>query len=86
MAEHVELYKKGGAEAEHNHIYKHMQMHHKGVVEPRFVVKPVKYFRSALKRQVAEAVRIRRRGEGSVLNSKAEYEVGGYPGDPGHHH
>ena len=38
-------------------------------------MKAVKHYRSALTRQIGEAVRIRRRGErGSILNSKAEYD------------
>ena len=40
---------------------------------PKFILKPVKFFRTALSRQVAEAVRIRRRGgAGAILNSKSE--------------
>ena len=36
--------------------------------------KAIKFFKTALRRQVAEAVRIRRRGgEGAILNSKGEY-------------
>ena len=38
---------------------------------PEFVMKVVGYHRSALSRQIGEAVRISRRGE--VLNSKSEY-------------
>ena len=42
--------------------------------EPKFTLRVVKSYRSALARQVGEAVRIRRRGgEGQILNSKAEY-------------
>ena len=42
--------------------------------EPKFLMMPVKYFRTALARQVGEAVRIRRRGgEGALLNSKGEF-------------
>ena len=75
IGEHWEQYRKGGAEAEHNHIHKHMRLHHEElpVEQAKFAIKPVRYFTSALKRQVAEAVRIRRRGEGAVLNSKSEY-------------
>ena len=37
-------------------------------------MKVVRSFKTALSRQVGEAVRIRRRGgEGNILNSKAEY-------------
>ena len=43
--------------------------------EPSFVMRAVKYHRTALYRQLGEAVRIRRRGgQGSILNSKAEYD------------
>ena len=36
-------------------------------------MKPVRFFKTALSRQLAEALRIQERGEGVVLNSKAEY-------------
>ena len=59
---------------EDNHMVKHMTVHHQSEDKPQFIMKPIKYFRTALSRQVAEAVRIRRRGgEDNVLNSKAEY-------------
>ena len=59
---------------EDSHIHKHMELHHGGKQNPNFVFKVVQYHRSALSRQVGEAVRIRRReGEGGVLNSKSEY-------------
>ena len=42
--------------------------------EPDFDLRAIKYHRTALDRQLGEAVRIRRRGgEGAVLNSKSEY-------------
>ena len=42
--------------------------------EPDFIMRAVHYPRSALERQLGEAVRIRRRGgEGSILNSRSEY-------------
>ena len=38
------------------------------------MVRAVKFYKSALSRQLVEAVRIRRRGgQGSILNSKSEY-------------
>ena len=41
---------------------------------PSFIMRAVSFHKTALSRQVAEAVRIRRRGgEGAILNSKAEY-------------
>ena len=56
-----------------NHIHYHQTMEHRGE-PPQFILKPVKWFRSALSRQLAEAVRIRRRGgEGAILNSRSEY-------------
>ena len=33
----------------------------------------IKFYQTSLRRQVGEAVRIRRRGEGCVLNSKSEF-------------
>ena len=37
------------------------------------MMKPVRFFKTALSRQIAEALRIHERGEDIVLNSKAEY-------------
>ena len=52
---------------------KHVELAHKGE-EPTFMLRVVKYHKSALSRQTAEAVRIRRRGgERAVLNSRAEF-------------
>ena len=48
-------------------------MEHAGAA-PQFVMRAVSYHKTALSRQIAEAVRIRRRGgQGAILNSKAEY-------------
>ena len=48
-------------------------MEHSGE-HPLFILRPVTFHKSALTRQVAEAVRIRRRGgEGSILNSRSEF-------------
>ena len=44
-----------------NHMIKHQILEH-GNVEPRLTMKVVKFFKTPLARQVAEAVRIRRRG------------------------
>ena len=53
-----------------SHIRKHQELCHEGAGEPDFVMRAVSFYRSALSRQVAEAVRIMRRGrEGAVLNS-----------------
>ena len=54
-------------------MYKHQEMEHGGA-EVQFILQPVSYHKTALGRQVAEAVRIRRRGgEGAILNSKSEF-------------
>ena len=54
-------------------MVKHQSLEHKGE-QPEFYFKVVSSHRSALNRQIREAVRIRRRGgEGNILNSKAEY-------------
>ena len=56
-----------------NHMVKHQSLEHGGR-KPQFIMKLVKQFRTPLNRQVAEAIRIRRRGgEGAILNSKGEY-------------
>ena len=44
-----------------SHILKHQEQVHKGAEEPRFVMKVVRSFKTALSMQVVEAVRIRRR-------------------------
>ena len=59
---------------DNSHIKKHQEEVHGGGEEPKFIMKVVRSFKTALSRQVGEAVRIRRRGgEGNILNSKAEY-------------
>ena len=71
--EHYEGAKKGN---ENNHMVRHMRMEHKGEGggAPNFKLRVVKYYKTALARQVAEAVRIRRRGgEGAILNSRGEF-------------
>ena len=72
MERGMEHWKAFHSKKEDSHIYKHHLVHHDGTGEPEFHLRPFGFFRSALARQVAEAVRIRRRGE-SVLNSKGEY-------------
>ena len=54
-----------------SHILKHWTLHHGGVGKPNFVLKVVGHHRTALSRQVGEAVRIARRGH--ILNSKGEF-------------
>ena len=61
------------SKSENSHIYKHHQIHHGGEGEPSFYLRPVRFFTTALTRQIAEATRIQRWGEEIVLNSKAEY-------------
>ena len=67
--EHWNAYKNRRPDS---HIWKHHLVHHEGVGEPEMTVKVVGCFRSALSRQIFEAVRIRRRGA-DVLNSRGEY-------------
>ena len=57
-----------------SHMHKHQLLEHGGEPE-RFMFKIVSKHRTALNRQVREAVRIRRRGgaDGGVLNSKSEF-------------
>ena len=67
--EHWATFKNKNQES---HILKHQVNHHPGE-EPKFILRISSFHKSALERQVAEAVRIRRRGGGgSILNSKAE--------------
>ena len=54
-----------------SHILKHWTLHHDSEGEPEFIMKVVKYHKTALSRQVGEAIRIAKRG--IVLNSKSEY-------------
>ena len=68
--EHWRGYK---TKSEDSHILKHHLIHHGGEGEPSFLMKPIRYFKTALSRQIAEALRIQERGEDIVLNSKAEY-------------
>ena len=57
---------------EDNHIFKHQQIVHGGATNPNFIMRVVSQYRTALGRQVSEAVRIWRRGV-EVLNSRAEF-------------
>ena len=69
--EHYEGAKRGSTK---NHMVKHRMMEHTGEQEPKFNMKVRGYYKTALARQVAEAVLIRRRGgEGAILNSKGEF-------------
>ena len=56
-----------------SHMAKHQTLEHNGE-PPLFHMRMVSYHRTALNRQVKEAVRIRRRGgASSILNSRSEY-------------
>ena len=55
-----------------SHMWKHQMLDHDGD-EARFEFKVLSSYRTALKRQIAEAVAIRRLGEASLLNSKGVY-------------
>ena len=69
--EHWDSYRNGSKDS---HILKHHILHHGGIGEPEMIFKVVGSYRSALSRQVGEAVKIKRRGgEGSLLNSKGEF-------------
>ena len=67
--EHARDYAK---RAEDSHMHKHAMSEHAEEEKPTFQFNIVKTFQSALTRQISEAVRIRRRGEG-ILNSKGVY-------------
>jgi hypothetical protein len=54
-----------------SHILKHWNNYHGAEGSPKFKFKPVRFFRDALSRQVAEAIRIQMRGV--TLNSKGSY-------------
>ena len=57
-----------------SHMYKHWLLHHPGEEQPRFIMKVVQFHRTALSRQVGEAVRIAKRGRDTpLLNSRGEY-------------
>ena len=67
--EHSNAYRKRNSDS---HIWKHHLVHHEGVGEPEMTFKVVGTFKSALSRQIFEAVRIRRRGT-NLLNSRGKY-------------
>ena len=56
-----------------SHIWKHHLVHHEGEGEPEMIFKVVGTFKSALSRQINEAVRIKNRGI-LALNSKGKYD------------
>ena len=60
-----------------SHIYKHWQLHHQSEGEPQFIMKAVQHHKSALNRQVSEAIRIRRRDSPSaakVSSTDVQYQ------------
>ena len=62
------------ARSQKSHIYKHQEQCHGGSREQKFIFKIVGAPKSALNRQVGEAIRIRNRGgEGAILNARGEY-------------
>ena len=68
--EHWASYRGG---KEDNHIVKHQWLKHGGE-QADFILRVVGSRKTALSRQISEAVRIRRReGEGEILNSRSEY-------------
>ena len=58
---------------EDSHIWKHQVLHHGGDNSPKFHLRPLEFHRTALNRQISEAVKIGRFGEENLLNSKGEY-------------
>ena len=76
--EHWEGAEKG---SEKNHMIKHQKLEHNGEPDPHFHMKVKGFFKTALARQVAEAVQIRRRGgEGSILNLRGSFQDVTSPG------
>ena len=66
---------------EESHIRRHQEAEHGGDGAPKFIMRVVKFSKTALSRQIGEAVRIGRRGgAGRILNSKSEYNRCKIPG------
>ena len=64
-----------GSRSDKSHILRHQNQEHGGDEAPKFVMRMVKSYRTALSRQIGEAVRIMERGgAGSILNSKSEFD------------
>ena len=67
--------------SEKNHMGQHQKLEHNGEPHPHFHMKVTGFFKTALARQVAEAVHIRRRGgEGSILNLRGSFQDVTSPG------
>ena len=55
-------------------MFKHYQLEYPGMARPEFDIGVVRTFKSALERQVGEAIRIARRAkEVTIMNSKGEF-------------
>ena len=67
--EHWDSFKSRSSDS---HILKHWTLQHNSEEEPEFVMKVVKFYKTALSQQVRETIRIAKRG--LVLNSKSEYK------------
>ena len=72
MSEHWRDYV---SKKEKSHMLKHTANHHHNQPPPEYILTVVKYCRTALQRQIFEAVRIgvRARSGCEVMNSKAEW-------------
>ena len=68
--EHRQAYRE---RREDSHILKHQVLHHGGKDNPKFHLRPIEFHRTALNRQISEAVKISRLGEAGLLNSKGEF-------------
>ena len=68
--EHWRAYAKRNSDS---HIWKHHLIHHGGEGGPEMSFKVLGNYRTALSMQIAEAIRIRKRGT-AALNSKGEYD------------
>ena len=68
--EHWDQYKEKN---EKSHIWRHHVLHHGAEGEPAFHIRPLQHHRTALHRQLSEAVLISRRGEENLLNNRGEY-------------
>ena len=53
---------------EESHIRRHQETEHGGEESPRFMMRVVRYAKTALPRQIGEAVRIGRRGGTKIIN------------------
>ena len=57
-----EHWKDFAEKKEESHIWYHHQLHHGGIGEPKFHLRPIAFHQTALNRQLTEAVRIGRMG------------------------